>query len=184
MTFVFHIKLHTVWVALSFCIFSNCHWWLPYSWESWFSIGWANCDVYVMIVVPTVYQWRQWVLTWNFLQNCIVWSSLCCTNGISRIKRALLWTEKITLSNALFSSIEGLRAMKVTLEHCIVSIQVFIHQQSAHKCASIGQQWTIGPIDGEIVPLYGEMLYPAQNHTYKAEMKRKTIYTHICIICC
>jgi hypothetical protein len=33
------------------------------------------------------------------------------------------------------------------------------------------QQWTIGPIDGEIVPLYGEMLHPTQNHTYQGEIE-------------
>jgi len=37
------------------------------------------------------------------------------------------------------------------------------------------QQWTIGPVDGEIVPLYGEMLHPTQNHTYQREMERKNI---------
>ncbi len=44
---------------------------------------------------------------------------------------------------------------------------------------SSDQQWTIGPIDGEIVPLYGEMLHPTQNHTYQGEMERKNIHIYM-----
>jgi hypothetical protein len=45
------------------------------------------------------------------------------------------------------------------------------------------QQWTIGPVDGEIVPVYGEMLHPTKSHTYQGEMERKnlTIYIYIYI---
>ena len=35
------------------------------------------------------------------------------------------------------------------------------------------QQWTIVPVDGEIVPVYGEMLHPTKSHTYQGEMERK-----------
>jgi hypothetical protein len=57
------------------------------------------------------------------------------------------------------------------------------HQEEETKVIWTHQQWTIGPVDGEIVPVCGEMLHPTKSHTYQGEMERKnlTIYIYIYI---
>jgi hypothetical protein len=108
------------------------------------------------------------VVTWHYTLFYLVAHVTVFFVIIKRLSGGRLYTSKKSLSNQTV---------------IVTGAAAGIGRVTAVELAKLQQQWTIGPVDGEIVPVYGEMLHPTKSHTYQGEMERKnlTIYIYIYI---